>query len=112
MDDLVVNDELSATVVDDESAHAATAVIEGTADLGVETTLVNNGQALLDIAGFSHADDGTIISEIEDSVLLENGSKHALDDDRWFWVAAEGALLVKGAGEEIDTKISVLTSLA
>ena len=64
MDDLVVNDELSATVIDDEGTHAATSVIEGTADLTMETTLVNNWETLLDITSLCHADDGTILSEI------------------------------------------------
>lgn len=112
MDDLVVDDEFSAAVVDDESTHTATTIIEGTADLSEETTLVNNGQTLLDITSLGHADNGTILSDVEDSVLLEDGSEHALNDDRWLWVALEGALFVKGAGEEVDTKVSVLTSLA
>lgn len=112
MDDLVVDDEFSAAVVDDESTHTATTIIEGTADLSEETTLVNNGQTLLDITSLGHADNGTILSDVEDSVLLEDGSEHALNDNRWLWVALEGALFVKGAGEEVDTKVSVLTSLA
>ena len=57
MDDLVVNDELTATVVDDESADTTSAIIERLADLVVQTTLVNNWKTLLDIAGLSHADN-------------------------------------------------------
>lgn len=81
MNDLVVDDELPATVVDDESADATASIIEGLAYLSVEASLVNNWKTLLDITGLGHADDGTILSEIEDSVLLEDGAKHALDDD-------------------------------
>lgn len=81
MDDFVVDDEFSATVIDDERTHAATSIIEGLGDLIIKTALVNDWQALLDITSLGHADDGTVISEIEDSVLLEDGSKHALYDD-------------------------------
>jgi len=89
MDDLVVNDKLPATIVDDESSNAAPTIIEGTADLGVETTLIDNWKTLLDITSLGHADNGTTLLYIKDSVLLEDRSEHALDDDRWLWVADE-----------------------
>jgi len=89
MDDLVVDDELPATIIDDESSNTATTIVEGTADLAVETTLVDNWKTLLDITGLSHADNSTALLYIEDSVLLEDRSEHALDDDRWLWVADE-----------------------
>jgi hypothetical protein len=89
MDDLVVNDELTTTIVDDESSNATPTVIEGTSDLDVEIILVNNWETLLDIACLSHADERTTLLHIDDSVLLEDRSEHALDNDRWLRVANE-----------------------
>lgn len=47
--------------------------------------------------------------EIENSVLLEDGAEHGLDDDRWAWVGDERGLFVQLLGEEVDTQVSVLT---
>ena len=81
MDDLVVNDELSATIVDDKGSHASAAISKSSANLGVQTTLVDDWEALLDITTLGHADNSTILTEIENSVLLEDRAKHALNDD-------------------------------
>ena len=111
MDDLVVDDELSATIIDDKSSDAAPTIVKGTGNLGVETTLVNDRQALLDITRLSHADNSTTLLHIKDSVLLEDRSEHALNDDRWLWVADKRRLLVQLSRKEIDTEVSVLTGL-
>ena len=110
--DLVVNDKLSATIVDDKSSDTSTTIVESSANLVEETTLVNDRHALLDIASLSHADKLTILTDVKDSVLLEDRSEHALDNDGWLWVAAERALLVQLSCEEVDAEVSVLTGLA
>jgi len=111
VNNLVVNDELSATIVDDKSSNAAPTIVEGTTNLVVQTTLVNDRQTLLDITSLGHADDSTTLWHVEDSVLLEDRSEHALYDDRWLWVADEGRLLVKLSCKQINTEVSVLTGL-
>lgn len=77
----------------------------------VETTLVDDRNALLDITTLGHADDCAILGQIQDSVLLEDWSDHALNHNGWLGVGVERALFVQLAGEEINTKISVLASL-
>lgn len=111
MDDLVVNDELTTSIVDDKSSDAATTIIEGTEDLVVKTTLVDDGEAVLDITTLSHADKTTVLTGVKDSVLLEDWASHALDHNGWLWVAGERALLVELSGEQVNTEVSVLASL-
>lgn len=43
MNDLVVNNQLSSSVVDDQSPDTSPAVGKGTVDLAVQSTLVNDG---------------------------------------------------------------------
>jgi len=81
MDDLVVNNQLSATVVDDKCSNTATTIVERSGDLGIQTTLVNDWETLLDITSLRHANDGTVLTHIKNSVLLEDRSEHALNDD-------------------------------
>ena len=81
MDDLVVDDKFSATIIDDKSSDAASTIVESTTNLIIETTLINDWQTLLDITSLGHADDGTIVRHVKDSVLLEDGSEHALNND-------------------------------
>jgi len=90
VDDLVVNDELPSTIIDDKSSNAAPAVVKGAGNLIVKTALIDDWKTLLDIASLGHADNRTILAQVKDSVLLEDRSEHALDNDRWLWVAAEG----------------------
>lgn len=111
MDNLVVNDELSATVFNDQGSDTAATIVEGARNLGVETTLVNDGQTLLDITSLSHADDATVVSQIKDSVLLEDRTEHTLNDHRWLRVADKRRLFMELSGKEVNTKIPVLTSL-
>lgn len=111
MDNLVVNDELSATVIDDESSNAAPTIVKGTTNLVVQTALVNDRQTLLDITSLGHADNSTTLWHVEDAVLLEDGSQHALYDDRWLWVTDEGRLLMKLSCKQVNTEVSVLTGL-
>jgi hypothetical protein len=46
--------------------------------------------------------------EIKNTVLLEDGTQHSLDDDTWAWVGDEGGLFVQLLGEEVDTQVAVL----
>lgn len=57
MDDLHVDDQLLAIVIDDQGADAATARLEGLSEAGPEVGLVQNGEGLLDIASLGHRDN-------------------------------------------------------
>lgn len=107
MDDLHVDSELTATVVEDEDTEAATAGLESTVEAGVEVGLVNDGETLLDIAGLGHGDDEAIL-HVEDTVLLEDRAEHGLDNNAGGRVRDERGLLVKLLGEEVNTEVAVL----
>lgn len=108
MDDLHVNGELTATVVKDEDANGATARLESAVEARVEVRLVNDRETLLDIASLSHGNDLTLL-HVEDTVLLEDRAEHGLNDNTGGRVGDERGLLVKLLGEEVDTKVAVLT---
>lgn len=111
MDDLVVNSKLTTLIVDDEDADAATAIIEGIGQTMEETTLIDDGETLLDIASLGHGDNPAILTDVKDTVLLEHRAEHVLDDDRWRRVGDEARLLMELLGEQVNTKVTVLTSL-
>lgn len=108
MDDLHVNGKLTATVVKDEDANGATARLESAVEARVKVGLVNDRETLLDIASLSHGNDLTLL-HVEDTVLLEDRAEHGLNDNTGGRVGDERGLLVKLLGEEVDTKVAVLT---
>ena len=110
MNDLVVNDQLAATVVDDQSADAATALSVGVTDATEEVTLGDDGQALADVTGLGHGDNG-VVNQVEDTVGLVDGAKHGLDDHGGRRVGDEARLLLELAGEQVDTQVAVLAGL-
>jgi hypothetical protein len=109
VDDLHVDGHLATRVVENQDADAATARLESAGEARPEVGLVNDGQALLDIAGLGHGGD-VALGEVEDTVLLEDGAEHGLDDNAGGRVGDEGGLLVQLLGEEVDTKVAVLAS--
>jgi hypothetical protein len=108
VDDLHVNGKLTSAIVEDEDTDGATARLESAAEAGVEVGLVNNRKTLLDVAGLGHGNDLTFL-HVEDAVLLENRTEHGLNDNAGGRVGDERGLLVKLLGEEINTKVAVLT---
>lgn len=111
MDELVVNNQLTTTVVDNLGTDATTAISEGVTDSPKEITLGNDGEALLNITSLSHSDNATIITEVQDAVSLVHGTKHGLDNNGRGRVSNEARLLLKLAGEEVDAQVSVLAGL-
>lgn len=111
MNDLVVDGQLPTAVVNDQHANAATTVGEGFVEPGPQAVLVNDRQALLDIARLGHSDHAAIIAHIEDTVGLEDRTKHVLDDDGGRGVRDKAGLLVKLLGEEIHPEIAMLARL-
>jgi hypothetical protein len=111
VDDLVVNNQLPTTIVDDQCSNAASTVCESCVDFAIEPTLIDDPETLLDVTSLGHADHQAIRTHVENAVLLVDGAEHALDVDTGLRIAHEGALFLKLASEEIDTQVSVLTGL-
>lgn len=111
MDDLEVNNQLTATIVDDERTDTAAAFGEGIADPLEEVALGDDGETLLDITGLGHGDDLAIVTEVQDAVGLVDGTQHGLDNNRGRRVGYEARLLLQLAGEEVNTEVAVLASL-
>lgn len=111
VDDLVVDDELTATVVDDKGTDGATAIGEGLGDALVEATLGDNLETLLDITGLGHGDETVVITDVQDAVGLEDGAEHGLHNDGGRGVGDETGLLLQLAGEQVDTEVTVLAGL-
>ena len=111
VDDLVVNDQLTTTLVDDQSTDATTALGVGVADATVEVTLRDDRETLADVTALGHGDDAAIVTEVEDAVGLVDGTQHGLDDNRRRGVGDEAGLFLQLAGEEVDTQVAVLTGL-
>jgi len=111
VDDLVVDSELLALVVDDEDADGAAAVVEGVCQALEEAALVKDGEALLDIAGLGHGDNAAILADVENTVLLEDRAEHVLDNDGRSRVGDEAGLFMELLGEQIHAEVAVLASL-
>lgn len=112
MNDLVVDSELATSIIDDQNTNTAAAIGEGFIESRPQTALVNDRETLLDISSLSHSDNTAIIAHIEDTVLLEDGAEHVLDDDRGRRVGDKARLFMKLLGEEIDPEVAVLTGLS
>lgn len=111
VDDLVVNDQLTTTLVDDQSTDATTALGVGVADATVEVTLRDDRETLADVTALGHGDDAAIVTEVEDAVGLVDGTQHGLDDNGRRRVGDEAGLFLQLAGEEVDTQVAVLAGL-
>ncbi len=89
MDDLDVDGELAAVVAEDEHANATASGAEGPVDLLPEVGLVEDSEALLDLTRLGHAGE-VAVRHVENTVLLEDGTQHGLDDDAGRRVRDEG----------------------
>jgi hypothetical protein len=109
VDDLHLNSELTAAIVENEDTDAAAARLESLLETGPQVGLVNDGQTLLDITGLGHGSD-VAVSQVEDTVLLEDRAEHGLDNNAGGRVGNEGRLLVQLLGEQVNTEVAVLAS--
>ena len=112
VDDLVVDGKLMTLIIDDENADAATAMVKSLGEALKELALVEDWEALLDVAGLGHGDDAAVIADVQNAVLLEDGAKHVLHDDGRRWVGNEAGLLMELLREEVDTEVTVLAGLS
>ena len=109
VDDLHVNSELAASVAEDEDTDAAAARLESLGEAAPQVALLRDGQAGLNITGLGHGDDVAIL-HVQNTVLLEDGAEHGLDDDARAGVLDLRGLLVQLLGEQVDTEVTVLAS--
>ncbi|KAL3954775.1 hypothetical protein ACCO45_010338 [Purpureocillium lilacinum] len=107
VDDLHVDGELAARVVEDQDADAAAARLERVVQARPQIGLVDDGQALLDVARLRHGDDAAVV-HVQDAVLLEDGAEHRLHHDAGRRVGDEGRLLVQLLGEQVHAQVAVL----
>lgn len=112
MDYFVVHSELAASVVDDQDTHTAASIGKRVIESRPQATLVNDRKALLDISGLSHCNHTAIIANVEDTILLEDGTEHVLNNDRRRWVGDETGLLMELLGEEINSEVAMLAGLS
>ncbi len=85
MDDLVINSKFTSSVVDDQDTDTATTICERVIEAGPQVALVENWQALFDVARLCHGHDFAILTHIKNAVLLEDRTKHVLDHNGRRW---------------------------
>ncbi|KAB8072158.1 hypothetical protein BDV29DRAFT_7325 [Aspergillus leporis] len=110
VDHLVVHNELTAAIVDDQGTHATTTLLEGLTDAAEEVALGHDRDTLLDITGLGHGNDLTL-TEVEDAVGLVDRTQHGLNDNRGGGVGDEAGLFLQLTGEEVNAEVAVLAGL-
>lgn len=112
MDDFVVNGELTTSVINDQYPHAPAAVGEGLVEPRPQSALVNDRKSLFDVSSFGHGDNTAIVADIKDTVLLEDGAEHVLNDDRRRGIRHETRLFMELLSKEVNAEIAVLAGLS
>lgn len=111
VNDLVVDSHLHTIIIDDENANAASAIVKRLCEAAEQGTLVKDRKALLDVTRLSHGNNTAILADVKNTVLLEDRTKHVLDNDGRSRVGDEARLLMELLGEEVNTEVAVLASL-
>ena len=111
MDDLVINSQLTPTIIDNQDTDAPSTIGKRLINSRPQSTLINDRKTLLDLPRLSHGDNTTIVTNIKNTVLLEHRAEHVLHNHRRLGVGHEAGLLMKLLGEKIHSEIAVLTSL-
>jgi hypothetical protein len=78
MDELVVNDKLPSTIIDDQRSDTSSPLIISALDPVKEIVVVDDGETLLDIPRLRYAHHAGILTNVQDAVLQEHRSQHAL----------------------------------
>ena len=112
MNDLVVNNQLPPTIVDHQCSNTASPISKAALNLIEQAIIIDNSQSLFHIPGLSHTDNSAIVTDIQDAVLLEHRSQHALHIHARLGVCVEGALLLQLLGEEVHAEVAVLPGLS
>lgn len=94
MDDLVVDGKFLALITDDENTDAAATIVKGVGETLEQAALVNDWETLLDIASLGHGNDTAVITDVEDTILLEDWAEHVLNNNGWGGAGDEAGLLM------------------
>ncbi|KAG9966897.1 hypothetical protein KCU61_g266, partial [Aureobasidium melanogenum] len=81
--DSVVDSKLTTFITENQNSDAATTLVESISEALQQVALVNDRKTLLDIASLGHSNNVAVIADVKDTVLLEHGSIHLLDNNRW-----------------------------
>lgn len=111
VNDLHIDDQLPSSVIDHQGTHAAAAIAESTLDASEQAVLVNDRQSLFDVARLGHGHNQAVLTNVQDTILLEDGALHGLHHHAGGRVADEGTLLVQLTGEQIHAQVAVLAGL-
>lgn len=109
---LEVDGQLLSVVTDDQAPNSTRPFSESFLHLVDEIALINHLQALLDLTSLGHANEPSIITDINEPILLEDWSQEGMENNGWRWVRNNTWLLVELLGEEVHTEVSVLTGLS
>jgi hypothetical protein len=109
--DLVVHSKLLAVVRDDEHTDGAGTAAKGLLETRPEVALINNLETLFDLTSLGHGNELTIITDVDETVLLEDGAEQAVEDHGGRRVGDNTRLLVELLGEEVNTEVTVLAGL-
>jgi len=107
---LEVNNEFLLAIRNNKNADSTRALLEGLVNLNCEFTLGDNWDASLDLTRVGLDEEGSIITSLDDLVLLEAWGQDGVEDDRWRWVADNADFLAEFTGEQVNTEVSVLAS--
>jgi len=110
--DLVVDSKLLTVVRDDEHTDGAGTAAKGLLETRPEVALVNDLETLLDLTSLGHGNELTIITDVDETVLLEDGAEQAVEDHGGRGVGDNTRLLVELLGEEVNTEVTVLAGLS
>ena len=78
---LVIDSQLLAVILDDENPNGARSTAEGLLDAVVQAALIDHLETLLDLAGFGHGHQPSIVTDVDEAVLLEDGAEERVEHD-------------------------------
>lgn len=112
MHDLVIHGQFSTLIADDQHPDTSPSIIERIRQPVQQVALIKNRKSLLDISRLGHGNHTTILTNVKNTVLLEDRSNHVLNNHRGGRVGDERGLLLQLLGEEVHSQVAVLTSLS
>lgn len=112
VDNLVVDGQLLSLIVDNKHTNGTGTVAESLFQSGDEVALVDDLKTLLDLTSLGHGNESAVIADVNEPVLLEDRAQEGVEDDRRRGVRDNARLLMELLGEQVNTKVSVLTSLS
>lgn len=80
VNNLVINSQFLSMVRDDQDANRSGTVTESLLQLAPEMALVDNLETLLDLTGLGHGDELAIVTDVDEAVLLEDGTQQGVEN--------------------------------